>query len=139
MDDVVDGEGVELTDAEAIEGRGNAIDELAEARLVVGGHQRSIGLALTLRTHAGIVALAPKGMNLLARARERPDVHSNADASSSGYAPATAPRPKRAFREGRLRRLLVAQSASEVCMPGAAVLSAFLRRSTEPALPPPEN
>jgi hypothetical protein len=53
MDDLVDGERVELTGAEAIDGLGDMVDELAEARLVVGGHQRSVGLALTLRTHAG--------------------------------------------------------------------------------------
>jgi hypothetical protein len=69
MDDVVDGEGVELTGAEAIDCLGDALDELAEARLVVGGHQRSVGLALTLRTHVGIVA--PGGMNLSSRARAR--------------------------------------------------------------------
>ena len=69
MDDVVDGEGVELTGAEAIDGLGNVLDELAEARLVVAGDQRSVGLALTLRTHVGIVA--PPRMNFSSRARAR--------------------------------------------------------------------
>ncbi len=80
MDDVVDGEGVELTGAEAIDGRGDALDELAEARLVVGGHQRSIGLALTLRAHARHRGI-PAGRKLPhahARAKD-PDVHSNAE------------------------------------------------------------
>ena len=80
MDDLVDGERVELTGAEAIDGLSDALEELAESRLVVAGDQRSVGLALTLRTHAGHRAF-PAGMKLPdahARARD-PDVHSNAE------------------------------------------------------------
>ena len=77
-DDLVDSEGVELTGAEAIDGLSDALEELAEPRLVVAGDQRSIGLALTLRTHAGRRAF-PAGRKLAhARARD-PDVHSNAE------------------------------------------------------------
>ena len=48
MQDLVDGVGVMLAGAEAIDGFGDVLDELAEARLVVGSDQRPIGLALAL-------------------------------------------------------------------------------------------
>ena len=48
MQDLVDGVGVVLAGAEAIDGFGDVLDELGQARLVVGGDQRPIGSALTL-------------------------------------------------------------------------------------------
>ena len=69
MQHLVDGEGVLLAGAEAVDGRGDVLDELAEARLVVGGDQRSIGAALTLGPHVRIVAARDDG-RLARSARE---------------------------------------------------------------------
>ena len=48
MQDLVDRVGVQLAGAEPVDGVRDVLDELAEARLVVGGDQRPIGSALTL-------------------------------------------------------------------------------------------
>ena len=74
MQDLVDGVGVVLAGAEAIDGLGDVLDELAEARLVVGSDQRPIGPALTLRSH--VVIVPPRGGGCLARARAREQLES---------------------------------------------------------------
>jgi hypothetical protein len=56
--DLVDVEGVEFAGAEAIDRLPQALDQLAEARLMVGGDQRAISLSLTFRSHAAIVSFA---------------------------------------------------------------------------------
>lgn len=55
VQNLVDVEDAHLASAEAHDGPGDALDELTQARLVVGGDQRPIGLPLTLRCHPGIV------------------------------------------------------------------------------------
>ena len=51
VDHVVDGERVELAGREAIDGVGDVLEQLGEARLVVRSDQRAIGLTLALRSH----------------------------------------------------------------------------------------
>jgi len=48
VEDLVDVVGVLLAGPEEIDGFGDPLDELAQARLVVGNYQRPISLALTL-------------------------------------------------------------------------------------------
>jgi hypothetical protein len=73
MQDLVDVVGVVLAGAEAIDGLGHALDEVAEARLVVGGDQRAISLPLTLRSHAAHRPIyeATARSTTLSRARTR--------------------------------------------------------------------
>lgn len=62
VDRLVDLVGVLLAGAEAVDGHRDPVNELAQARLVIGRHQRPTGLALTLRAHASIVpARSPTG------------------------------------------------------------------------------
>jgi hypothetical protein len=55
LDRLVDLVGVLLAGTEAVDCRGDAVNELAQARPVVRGHQRPISLPLTLRAHATIL------------------------------------------------------------------------------------
>jgi hypothetical protein len=79
MQNLVDVVGAVLAGAEAIHGLGHVLDELAEPRLVVGGDQRAIGLALSLRSHLSIVPSRSNGCPSRARAREK---HSTASAGN---------------------------------------------------------
>jgi len=82
MQDLVDVEGVLLAGAKAIDGLGHMLDELAEARLVIGRDQRAIGSALTLRSHSSIV---PRPATAASRAHARGNIGPPEDIGPPDY------------------------------------------------------